>query len=117
MKLTDALDYANSFYIPELIFSGGYDSIESERQRGEDALKALVDEWNANENPSFGFDLIRELADRNRGICDHIGEARRRNRTARRACPWQTFTTSPGTWWRARRPSARIRPCRSGCSP
>lgn len=79
MKLTDALDYANSFYIPELIFSGGYDSIESERQRGEDALKTLVDEWNANENPSFGFDLIRELADRNRGICDHIGEARLRN--------------------------------------
>ena len=79
MNVNQALDYANAFYIPELIFAGGYDSIESERQRGEEALKSLVDEWKANDNPSFGFDVVRELADRNRGLCDHIGEARLRN--------------------------------------
>ena len=79
MKLNQALDYANAFYIPELIFGGGYESMESERQTGEDALKTLVDEWKANENPPFSWDLVLDLADRNRALCDAIGEQRLRN--------------------------------------
>ena len=34
MNVNQALDYANAFYIPEFIFAGGYDSVESERQKG-----------------------------------------------------------------------------------
>ena len=79
MNVNQALDYANAFYIPEFIFAGGYDSIESERQKGEEALKALVDAWREEDDPGFSFDIVRELADRNRGLCDHIGEARLRN--------------------------------------
>ena len=79
MNVNQALDYANAFYIPEFIFGGGYEVMDSERQKGEEALKALTDEWKSNENPSFGWDLVIDLADRNRALCDAIGEARLRN--------------------------------------
>lgn len=79
MKVQDALEYANSFYMPELIFGSGYEVMESERITSEDAIKTLATEWEAAENPSFGFDLVRELADRNRPLCDAIGAARLRN--------------------------------------
>ena len=79
MKLSQALDYANAFYIPEFIFGGGYEVMESERLTGEDALKTLVDAWEASEDPGFGYDLILDLADRNRALCDAIGEERLRN--------------------------------------
>lgn len=79
MNVNQALEYANAFYIPEFIFAGGYESIEAERVKGEEALKALLDEWKSAEAPSFAFDIVRELADRNRGLCDAIGEPRLRN--------------------------------------
>ena len=79
MKLSDALDYANSYYFPELIFGSGYEVIEAERQKGEDACKTLYSEWMAADEPAFSFDLVRELGDRNRAVCDAIGEARLRN--------------------------------------
>ena len=79
MNFNQALDYANAFYIPEFIYAGGYESVESERQKGEEALKALLDEWKTADKPSFDFGIVRELADRNRGLCDFIGEARLRN--------------------------------------
>ncbi len=79
MKVTDALEYANSFYFPELIFGSGYEVMEAERVKGEDAAKTLYTEWWAQENPSFSFDLVRELGDRNRVLCDAIGEHRLRN--------------------------------------
>ncbi|MBY4796932.1 3'-5' exonuclease [Collinsella sp. AGMB00827] len=79
MNVNQALEYANAFYIPEFIFAGGYESIEAERIKGEEALKALLDEWRSTDKPSFSFDIVRELADRNRGLCDAIGEARLRN--------------------------------------
>ena len=79
MKLAQALDYAHSFYIPELIFGSGPEVMESERRVSEDALKTLVDEWWAAEEPAFGYDLILELADRNRTLCDAIGERHLRN--------------------------------------
>ena len=65
-------------FIPMFIY-GDYDAMESERRRGEEALKALVDEWHTNDNPGFGYDVILDLADRNRELCDQIGEQRLRN--------------------------------------
>ncbi len=65
-------------FIPMFIY-GDYDAMESERQRGEEAIKALLDEWRANDEPGFSFDVILELADRNRELCDQIGEVRLRN--------------------------------------
>lgn len=79
MKVADALEYANSFYFPELIYGSGYEVMEAERQKGEDALKTLDAEWRAQENPSFSYDLVRDLGDRNRPLCDAIGESRLRN--------------------------------------
>lgn len=79
MNTTQALDYAYAFYIPEFIFGGGYEVMEAERQKGEEALKALVTAWNDEAEPGFSFDVVRELGDRNRALCDAIGEARLRN--------------------------------------
>lgn len=78
MNAQQALEYSMQPFIPMFIY-GDYDAMESERQRGEEALKALVDEWKANDEPGFGFDVILDLADRNRELCDQIGEARLRN--------------------------------------
>jgi len=78
LNAQQALEYSMQPFIPMFIY-GDYDAMESERQRGEEALKALVDEWKANDEPGFGFDVILDLADRNRELCDQIGEARLRN--------------------------------------
>ena len=79
MKVQDALDYANSYYFPELIFGSGYEVVEAERLKGEDAMKTLDTEWRAAEEEPFSYDLVRELGDRNRAVCDAIGESRLRN--------------------------------------
>lgn len=78
MNAQQALEYSMQPFIPMFIY-GDYDAMESERQKGEEALKALVDEWKTNDNPGFGFDVILDLADRNRELCDQIGEGRLRN--------------------------------------
>lgn len=79
VNTAQALDYAYAFYIPEFIFGGGYEVMEAERQRGEEALKALLAAWTSEADPGFSFDIVRELADRNRALCDAIGESRLRN--------------------------------------
>ena len=81
MNVTQALEYTMQPFIPMFIFGGGYEVIESERVKSEEALKALVDEWNANPSPEFGYDAILNLADRNRSLCDQVGETRLRNKT------------------------------------
>ena len=80
MNTQQALEYSMQPFIPMFIFGGGYEMVESERLRSEEALKALVDEWNTNPEPSFGYDVIVDLADRNRELCDHVGETRLRNK-------------------------------------
>ena len=80
MNTQQALEYSMQPFIPMFIFGGGYEMVESERLRSEEVLKALVDEWNANPEPSFGYDVIMGLADSNRELCDHVGETRLRNR-------------------------------------
>ncbi len=80
MNLQQALEYQRQPFIPMFIY-GDYDAMESERQKGEEALKLLEAEYFANPEASFGFDVITDLADRNRELCDQIGEARLRNVT------------------------------------
>ncbi len=78
MNAQQALEYSMQPFIPMFIY-GDYDAMESERQRGEEAMKALLDEWRTNEEPGFDFGVILTLADQNRELCDQIGEARLRN--------------------------------------
>ena len=78
VNVNQALEYSMQPFIPMFIY-GDYDAMESERQRGEEAMKALIDEWRVNDEPGFSFDVILELADRNRELSDQIGEARLRN--------------------------------------
>ena len=80
MNVQQALEYQRQPFIPMFIY-GDYDAMESERQKGEEALKVLTAEYFANPECGFGFDVITDLADRNRELCDQIGEQRLRNVT------------------------------------
>ena len=77
VNVEQALDYTMQPSMP-LLF-GGDAALQSERQRNEEALKALLDAFAASEDPGFSFDVVRKLADRNRSLCDKIGEDRLRN--------------------------------------
>ena len=78
MNVSQALEYSMQPFIPMFIY-GDYDAMESERRRGEEAMKTLIDEWRANDEPGFDFNVILQLADQNRELCDQIGENRLRN--------------------------------------
>lgn len=78
MNVNQALEYSMQPFIPMFIY-GDYDAMESERRRGEEAMKTLIDEWRANDEPGFDFNVILQLADQNRELCDQIGENRLRN--------------------------------------
>ena len=78
MNVQQALEYSMQPFIPMFIY-GDYDAMESERQRGEEAIKALIDEWRATDEPGFDFDVVLTIADQNRELCDQIGEGRLRN--------------------------------------
>ena len=80
MNVQQALEYQRQPFIPMFIY-GDYDAMESERQKGEEALKVLAAEYFANPEAGFDFDVITDLADRNRELCDQIGEQRLRNVT------------------------------------
>ena len=79
MELSQALEHANAFVLPGF-FSDDV-ALTSERQHNEDAIRTLWDAWTAapaGEEP-FSFDLVRDLADRNRTVCDLYGANRLRN--------------------------------------
>lgn len=81
MNVSQALEYERQPFIPMFIY-GDHGAMESERQKGEEALKVLETEYfTAEGDPSFDFATVRDLADRNRDLCDQIGEARLRNVT------------------------------------
>ena len=81
MNVSQALEYERQPFIPMFIY-GDHGAMESERQKGEEALKALETEYfTAEGDPGFDFATVRDLADRNRDLCDQIGEARLRNVT------------------------------------
>ena len=79
MNVSQALEYERQPFIPMFIY-GDHGAMESERQKGEEALKVLETEYfTAEGDPGFDFATVRDLADRNRDLCDQIGEARLRN--------------------------------------
>jgi DNA polymerase III epsilon subunit-like protein len=54
----------------------------SERANNEEAIKLMVDAFMASERPGFGFDLVMDLAQRNRELCDAMApEGARENRS------------------------------------
>lgn len=70
MNLNEAIGHASTLFIPEFLFGMDEDMLEGERSVNEEALHLLTEEYFANPNPSFGFDLVLDLADRNRSISD-----------------------------------------------
>ena len=73
MNLGDAISHASTLFMPEFLFGADEAMLLGERSANEEALHLLVEEFFSNDNPSFGFDLVLELADRNRGLCDMMG--------------------------------------------
>ena len=73
MNLGDAISHASTLFMPEFLFGADESMLLGERSANEEALHLLMEEYFSNPNPSFGFDLIIDLADRNRGLCDMMG--------------------------------------------
>lgn len=79
MDLSQAIEQANSIVIPGFLV--GDDALTQEREKNEEAIRLLTDAWMsapAGREP-FSFDLVLDLADRNRDICDRYGIERLRN--------------------------------------
>ena len=70
MNLSEAIGHASTLFIPEFLFGMDEEMLEGERSVNEEALHLLIEEYFQNPNPSFGFDLVLDLADRNRSISD-----------------------------------------------
>lgn len=83
MNLSQALEHANAFMFPELIYGSGYQVMDSERDKNEEAIDLLREAWKKEEKPGFPFGIVRELADRNRALCDEIGADRLENASGR----------------------------------
>lgn len=79
MNVPQALEHANAFFFPELVYGSGFQAMDSERQNNEEAMATLREEFAKNDNPAFGYDIIRDLADRNRDLCDQMGIERLNN--------------------------------------
>lgn len=79
MNVPQALEHANAFFFPELVYGSGFQAMDSERQKNEEAMATLREEFAKNDNPAFGYDIIRDLADRNRDLCDQMGSERLNN--------------------------------------
>ena len=70
MNLGDAISHASTLFMPEFLFGADEAMLIGERSANEEALHLLIEEFFSNPKPSFGFDLVIDLADRNRSICD-----------------------------------------------
>ena len=73
MNLGDAISHASTIFMPEFLFGADEDFLLGERSANEEALHLLLGEYATNPNPGFGFDLVLDLADRNRSLCDMMG--------------------------------------------
>jgi DNA polymerase III epsilon subunit-like protein len=73
MNLSEAIGHASTIFMPEFLFGVDDEMLLGERAANEEAIRILVEEFFANPNPSFGFDLVIDLADRNRSLCDMMG--------------------------------------------
>lgn len=81
MNLSQAIEHANAFTFPGFLVDD--ESLTAERQSNEEAISLLMDAWKsapAGREP-FSFDLVRQLADRNRDVCDRYGIDRLANVT------------------------------------
>lgn len=73
MNLGDAISHASTIFFPEFLFGADEEFLLGERSANEEALHLLITEYFANPNPGFDFDLVIDLADRNRELCDMMG--------------------------------------------
>lgn len=73
MNLSEAIGHASTIFMPEFLFGADEAMLMGERMTNEEAIHLLTEEYFANPDPGFEFDLVRELADRNRSICDMMG--------------------------------------------
>lgn len=75
MNVPQAIEHANAFVFPAFITDD--QARTNEREKNEEAISVLADAWmKAPEGTeTFPFSLVRGLADRNRELCDIIGEA------------------------------------------
>ena len=73
MNLNDAISHASTIFMPEFLFGADETMLLGERAANEEAIRLLVEEYFANPNPGFDFDLVMELAERNRSLCDMMG--------------------------------------------
>ena len=79
MNLAQAIEHANALSLPGFFSDDA--TLVAEREKNEEAIGLLTDAWmNAPlGNEPFPFDLVRELADRNRETCDEYGAERLRD--------------------------------------
>lgn len=83
MNLAQALETANAIVLPGLF--SDETTLNADRERNEDAIETLMTAWKeapAGSEPC-SFDLIRQLADRNRSLCDEYGIEHLRNENGR----------------------------------
>lgn len=79
MNLAQAIEHANAFVFPAFLTDDL--ARTAEREKNEEAIGLLWQAWMdapLGAEP-FPFDLVRSLADRNRELCDLIGEERLRD--------------------------------------
>ena len=73
MNLSDAISHASTIFMPEFLFGADESMLMGERSANEEAIHLLIEEYFTNPNPGYEFDLVMELADRNRSLCDMMG--------------------------------------------
>ena len=76
MDLAQALEQANAYTLPGFLTTDA--ALTSEREKNEQAIALLMDEWwkaPLGKEP-FPFSLVLGLADRNREVCDEYGTER-----------------------------------------
>lgn len=79
MNLAQAIEHANALSFPGFFSDDA--TLTSDREKNEEAISLLMKEWMdapAGSEP-FPFDLVRDLADRNRVTCDAYGADRLRD--------------------------------------
>lgn len=78
MNLAQALEHANAI---SLGFFMDDDALDEERRRNEEAIALLASAWweAPAGSEAFSFDLVRQVADRNRPVCDQYGVERLRD--------------------------------------
>ena len=79
MNVPRALEHTSAFFVRELVYGSGFGAMDSECQKNEEAMQTLREEFAKNDNPPFGYDIIRDLADRNRDLVDQMGIERLAN--------------------------------------